>query len=129
FVEFIVDELLDGIERIALVDAVCFDHDCRAAARGQQQDPEDRFAVHFLIALAHFDVRLEPRGRMDELRRGASMKTQLVLDLDGPLGHTEAPARFSAVSSSEQTRMALEPFSLMTCASVDTSFASCFTIA
>src|SRR5438046_2457659 len=99
FIELGVDEGLDGVEGAGLV---------------------------LLVALADLDVALEAGRHVDELRRRARMKSQLVLDLEGTLRQDEAPTTLrSADSRSEATRMAFEPFSLMMCASVVTSFASC----
>src|SRR4051812_45845982 len=93
FVELCVDELLDRVECRALVFAVRFYANARAAPRGEQQDAEDGFAVDFLIAFADLDVGLEARRYVHELRRGACVQSEFVLDLDVALGHPTLPAR------------------------------------
>ena len=82
--------------------------DHRAAAGGEQEDAEDRLAVDFFVALADLDVALESRRGVDELRGGAGVQAELVLDLDVALDHDARPPS-SAASSSEATRIAFEP--------------------
>src|SRR5438270_121114 len=127
FVELRLDQLLDGVERVALVRAVRFDEDAGAAPGGEQQDAEDRLAVDLLVAFPDLDVRLEPRGSVHELRGSARVKSQFVLDLEGALRQRTAPLAVAA-SRSDATRIAFDPFSVIVCASVVTSFASCCTI-
>src|SRR5207248_1586578 len=81
---------------------------------------EDRLGVDVLVALADLDVRLETRRDVHELRRRACMEAELVLDLDLFGDHCVVTD-----SKSDATRMAFEPFSVITCASVVTSRASC----
>src|SRR5947209_8013452 len=128
FVELRLDQLLDGVERVALVRAVRFDEDAGAAPGGEQQDAEDRLAVDLLVAFPDLDVRLEPRRGVHELRGSARVKSQFVLDLEGTLRQRTAPLAVAA-RRSEATRIAFEPFSVIVCASVVTSFASCCSIA
>src|SRR4051794_20593953 len=127
FVELGVDELLDRRDGVGLVGTVGLDGDERAAAGGEEEDAEDRLAVDLLVALADLDVRAEARRHVDELRRRARMKAKLVLDLEFALDQPLTPARRSPAAErrSEATRIAFAPFSLITCASVARSCASC----
>src|SRR5207237_4599367 len=121
FVEFGVDQLLDGIDRLLLVFAVGGHGDHRPPPGGQKQNAENALAVDFFVAFAHFDVGFETRRAVNEFGGGACVKAELVLDLDVARDH---PAFFSADKRSDATRMALEPFSLITCARLLTSLAS-----
>src|SRR5213075_2390305 len=56
------------------------------------EDAEDRFAVDLLLAFADLDVALEARGGVHQLRGGASVESEFVLDLDVALIHDRAPA-------------------------------------
>src|SRR5712692_6046734 len=82
FVEFGLDELLDGLDRFFLVFTVGGHADDGAFSGGQEQDAEDALAVDFLVAFADFDVGFESRRAMDQLCGGARVQTELVLDLD-----------------------------------------------
>src|ERR1051326_9159980 len=128
FVELRLDELLDRVERVALVRTVGFHEDRRAAAGGEQQNAEDRLPVDLLVAFPDLDVRLEARRGMHELRGSACVEAQLVLDLEGTFGQRPAPLAVAA-SRSDATRIAFDPFSVIVCASMVTSFASCCSIA
>src|SRR6185369_11971354 len=100
--------------------AVCFDGDHRALAGREQQDSEDALAVDFFVAFTDLDVRLESRGRVNELRRRACVQAELVLDLDVLCDQrpTPDPAPATVVRRSDATRMAFEPFSVIMCATV-----------
>src|SRR5438477_2396722 len=124
FVEFGIDQLLDRLDRLLLVFPVGGDVDDRSPAGSEKEDAEDAFAIDFLVAFADFDVGFEPRRAVDELRGGAGMKAEFVLDLDVFRDQPAAPTLRSAVSRSEATRIAFEPFSTITCARVLTSRAS-----
>src|SRR5207248_2038348 len=119
-VELPVDQLLDRLDRGGLVLAVGADGDDRSFSSGQEENAEDRLGVDVLVALADLDVRLETRRDVHELRRRACMEAELVLDLDVFGDHCVVTD-----SKSDATRMAFEPFSVITCASVVTSRASC----
>src|SRR5205823_788102 len=127
FVEFGVDELLDRVDSLFLVFSVRGHRDHSPPARRQQQNAEDALAVDFLVALADFDVRFVTGRAVNEFCGGACVQAQLVLDLN--VARDQLAALFSADSRSEATRIAFEPFSQMTCASVLTSFASCCIVA
>src|SRR5205814_837494 len=89
FVELVLDQLLDGVERFTLVRTVRLDEDRGAAAGGKEQDAEDRLPVDLLVALADLDIRLEARRGVHELRGGACMESELVLDLERTLRHLD----------------------------------------
>src|SRR3954453_5658883 len=127
FIEFRVDERLDGVDRRGFVLAIRFDGDSRAAPGGEQEDAEDRLAIDLFVAFADLDVGTKSRGGVDELRGGACVQAELVFDLDVALDHDAA--RRSAVSSSEATRIAFDPFSLIVCATAVRSLPSCGSVA
>src|SRR5207248_4309876 len=110
-----------------LVGAVRLHGDDGAAPGREEEDAEDRLAVDFLVALADLDVRREAGCDVNQLRRRARMKAKLVLDLEVSLDQPLTPARRSPAAewSAEATRVACAPFSLVTCASVAGSCASC----
>src|SRR5712692_6112713 len=101
FVEFGLDELLDGLDRFFLVFTVGGHADDGAFSGGQEQDAEDALAVDFLVAFADFDVGFESRRAMDQLCGGARVQTELVLDLDVPRDQTPAPHATVTPSGSE----------------------------
>src|SRR5438876_2306475 len=129
FVEFGVDQLLDRLDRLLLILSIGCDGNDGALAGGEQKDAQDAFAVDFLLAFANFDVRFELRRAINQRRGGSGMNAEFVLDLDVLRDQPPAPARRSADRRSEATRIAFEPFSQMTCASVLTSLASCCIVA
>src|SRR5207253_4070974 len=82
------------------------------------------------LALADLDVRFEFRGGVNELRGRARVQSEFVFDLHLAADQERASAAGRGPERrSLATRMAFEPFSLMMCASVATSFASCCIVA
>ena len=62
----------------------------QAALRGgQQQDAQDRLAVHGAAAARQRDARAIAAGSVDESRRGPGVQPQPVTDLDLALDHQD----------------------------------------
>ena len=75
-VESALDQRAQRRDRRRLVRAVGGDPDRAALRRGQQQQAHDALAVHFALAARDADVRGEPAGGVDELRRRARVQAR-----------------------------------------------------
>src|SRR5258706_12995349 len=107
--ELVVEEPLDGADRVLLVGAVGLELDGRAQARGEHHHAHDAFRVHAPAIFRDEDRALELRRRLGELGGCARVQARLVGDGDGALDHcgpmriTPSIAPESAFSSTDSS--------------------------
>src|SRR5262247_3891588 len=82
-VEARLDQLADGLERLARLRSGGGDVDRAALLRRQHHDSHDAAAVHALAVLADRDLGLEAIRGLHQEHRGASVQAEPVLDLQG----------------------------------------------
>src|SRR4029453_8126938 len=85
----------ERVERLLLVLPFGLEGERRTLRRGEEQDPEDRLAVHHPPVPHGADPRAKAVRGVDEPRRGPGVEAQAVRDADLPTGHA---GFFSSIS-------------------------------